>query len=69
MALASALPVWSYAKRGLIDPIYGNWAVIGGMFGGFLGGLLLARIPENGVLYLFAVVAMFLCGRELARSA
>jgi uncharacterized membrane protein YfcA len=67
VALASALPVWSYARRGLSDTLYGNWAVLGGLLGGFAGGMLLASVPEKAVLYLFSVVAMFLCGRELAR--
>lgn len=69
VALASALPAWSYTKRGLADLTYGNWAVLGGLVGGFGGGLLLSVVPERVVLYLFAVVAMLLCGRELARTA
>lgn len=69
VALASALPAWSYARRGLADSTFGNWAVLGGIVGGFAGGLLLAQVSDNFVLIFFAVVAMFLCGRELARMA
>ncbi|HZP81993.1 MAG TPA: TSUP family transporter [Chthonomonadaceae bacterium] len=69
VALASALPAWSYARRGLADATYGNWAVLGGIVGGFAGGLLLAKVTDSFVLLFFAVIAMFLCGRELARMA
>lgn len=67
VALASILPAWSYAQRGLMDTTYSVPTILGGILGGFLGGLLLAHLPEKGVLYLFAVIAMFLSGRELAR--
>jgi uncharacterized membrane protein YfcA len=67
--LASFLPAWSYARRGLADSTYGFPAAVGGVIGGLLGGLLLPRIPDKWVMYFFAVVAMFLCARELARLA
>jgi uncharacterized protein len=65
--LASALPVWSYSKKGLVDLTYGNPAAIGGFLGGLGGGLLLMRLPEKAALILFAVTAMFFCAREVAR--
>jgi uncharacterized membrane protein YfcA len=67
ITLASALPAWTYTRQGLADTTYGNAALLGGILGGFGGGLLLAHLPEKVLLYLFAVIAMFLCGRELAR--
>ena len=70
--LASLLPTWGYGKRGLIDRFYGDAAIIGGMVGAFGGGMLLMRLGsgERGdkiIMTLSAAVAMFLCGRELAR--
>jgi uncharacterized membrane protein YfcA len=65
--LASALPAWSYNKKGLVDLAYGNPAAIGGFLGGLGGGLLLMRLPEKLALILFAVTAMFFCAREVAR--
>jgi len=69
VTLASLLPAWTYTRRGLVDPVYGGVTVVGGLLGGFGGGLLLARAPERLVLTLFAVIAMFLSARELARLA
>lgn len=65
--LASALPAWSYARKGLTDLTYGNPAAIAGFLGGLAGGLLLMRLPEKAGLMLFAVVGMTLCAREVAR--
>lgn len=69
IALAAILPTASYARRKLIDETYGGIAALGGIVGGFAGGLMLARLPENLLLYLFALVGMFLCARELARMS
>ncbi len=74
IALASLLPVLGYARRGLVDPVYGRIATVGGLAGGALGGFLLtyfARTPgtQSVLICLFAAVAMFLSARELARAA
>lgn len=69
VALASVLPAWSYARRGLTEPTYGNPAAIGGLLGGLSGGFLLAHVPAAAVLCLFALVTMFLSARELSRTA
>lgn len=69
IALASILPSWSYARRGLVDTVFGSSAVLGGLIGGFAGGLLLPSLTDGVALALFAVVGMFLCARELARTA
>jgi uncharacterized membrane protein YfcA len=66
---ACLLPSWSYGKRGLCDPTYLNWAVVGGLAGGAFGGWLLAHLLERSVLLAFALLAMFFSGRELARLA
>ncbi|HZT41821.1 MAG TPA: sulfite exporter TauE/SafE family protein [Chthonomonadaceae bacterium] len=69
VTLASLLPAWTYARRGLVDPVYGNAIILGGVIGGFAGGMLLAHTPEKIVLSLFALIAMFLSARELSRLA
>ncbi len=69
VALASVLPAAAYTRRGLVDPVYGNWAALGGILGGLGGGLLLAHLYPNVILYLFALYGMFLCARELAGHA
>ena len=67
VALASLLPSWSYAQKGLVDTSFGNTALVGGLLGGLAGGWILTRVPEKGILYLFAVIAMFLCAKEMSR--
>lgn len=69
VALAGLLPAWSYGKRGLADRVYGDVAIIGGSLGGVVGGLLVGHLPEKVLLIVFALVAMFLCSRELALLA
>jgi uncharacterized membrane protein YfcA len=72
VALA-ALPVsWAYAKRGHYDASFATPALIGGALGGAVGTWALFWLSaQNSVapLYLFAVVSMFLCAREIARHA
>lgn len=65
--LASVLPAWSYSRKGLVDLTYGNPAAIAGFLGGLTGGFFLMRLSNKGGLMLFAVVAMFLCAREVSR--
>lgn len=67
ICLASLLPVWGYARQGLIDARYGTATVAGALIGGFGGGLLVTHLNDKTILCGSAVVAMFLCGRELAR--
>jgi uncharacterized membrane protein YfcA len=69
VALASILPAWSYGKRGLIDSRYVSVLAVGGVIGGALGGatLISTAVSDHGVLYLFAVIGMFLCAREIYR--
>ncbi len=67
--LASVLPAWSYARKGLIVPRYGNAAVIGGIIGGCLGGMILVHAEDRVLMFLFAGVTMFFPARELARMA
>ena len=69
IALASALPAAAYSKRGLVDTIYRTPVVFAAIAGGFCGGLLLTHVMERVVIVFSAVVAMFLCARELSRLA
>lgn len=69
---ASLLPAWSYAKKGLWDETYGFASLLGGMIGGLCGGALMVKIgiaSDKWLIYIFAVISMFLCARELARLA
>jgi uncharacterized membrane protein YfcA len=75
VALASLIPAIAYAQRGLGDASYGRAGLISALIGGVVGGRLLP--PDHGhglyshrmLIGLSAVVAMFLCAREIARMA
>ena len=69
IALASALPAFAYSKRGLVDTVYQTPMVAAGVLGGFSGGLLLSHVQGRVVIMLSAIVAMFLCAREISRLA
>jgi uncharacterized membrane protein YfcA len=69
VALTSALPAATYGKRGLVDIMYRTPVVLAAIAGGFCGGLLLTHVMERVVIVFSAVVAMFLCARELSRLA
>lgn len=65
IVLASLLPAWGYAQRGLVDPDYGGATIAGGILGGIGGGIVLAYAFPKVILILFSLAAMFLCAREL----
>jgi len=67
IVMASLLPSWGYAQRGLVDTDYSGAMITGGILGGITGGIILAYTVHGPkpVLMLFGVVAMFLCAREL----
>ena len=67
VALASLLPAISYGKSGIVDPTYAFPALLGGLFGGSVGGLLSVSLSEKAVLFAFALIGMFLTARELAQ--
>lgn len=69
VALASILPAFVHAGKGMVEGTYSPWAMAGGAVGGFIGALALAKAPDRLLLYVFAVVAMLLCARELARAS
>lgn len=69
VAIASILPVLAYRAKGLVDNAYHNPMVIGGVLGGFAGGWLVGHLDERPVILVSAVVAMFLCARDLSRLA
>lgn len=69
VALAALLPASGYAKRGLVDDTYGWPAALGGLLGGAVGGLVRVHVADPVILLAYAVVAMFLLARELARMA
>ena len=69
VALTSTLPAAAYGKRGLVDVMYRTPVVLAAIAGGFCGGLLLTHVMERVVIVFSAVVAMFLCARELSRLA
>lgn len=67
IAIASLLPALAYARRGLVDGVYRTPIITAGLIGGFGGGLLSGRLTEHAVIIASAVIAMFLCARELSR--
>lgn len=69
IALASVLPALAYNRKGLVDNILRTEIIAAGLIGGFCGGWLLVNITARVVVMVSAVIAMFLCARELARMS
>jgi uncharacterized membrane protein YfcA len=69
VALAGVLPALAYTTRQLVDRTYLRSATVGGLVGGAIGGWLLTLLLERSILVFFAVFAMFLAAREIARLA
>ncbi len=69
IALASALPAMAYNRKGLVDTALRTEIIAAGLIGGFCGGWLLVSVTARVVIMVSAVIAMFLCARELARMS
>ena len=69
IALASVLPAVAYTRRGLVDTVHRFPILAAGSVGGFCAGMLAGRLMERAVIISSAVIAMFLCARELSRLA
>ena len=73
VALASLLPAISYSRTGLADERYLLPTTLAAAIGGAIGGRLLPMdttlIRYKVLIMATAAIAMFFCGRELARLA
>jgi uncharacterized membrane protein YfcA len=67
--IAAIPPILRYYSEGEMDREYMRWLVVGAGIGGVAGGYVLVTAPARPLLLLFGVVTMFLCARELARTA
>lgn len=65
--MASLLPSLSAGRTTLSEPTYLTPSLLGGLLGGIVGALALLRFSEKGILLVFGIVAMYLCGQELTR--
>lgn len=65
ITIASVLPAWAYTRTDKIDRNYSFPLIMGGILGGFAGGILAPRLSEKVILIGGALISMFLCAREL----
>ncbi len=73
VGLAALLPAIAASRTQTKDPVYAFPVTLAACLSGLAGGWLLVRYGNNEgnkwMLYAFAAVGMFLCGRELATQS